>query len=78
MLILGAYEQYGPDLDLLSRRIQVQSEMPSFELERWPDETDHLARVQAVARAIRLNFSPDQGWYEQFKNDMKIEDPSWT
>ena len=71
-------EQYGPDLGLLSRRPQVQTGMPAFELEEWPAETDHLKRVQAIARAVRLNLHPDQKWYEQFKKDMKLHDHSWT
>ena len=68
--------EFGPDLDMLSRRTVVRSGMPAFEREDWPDEIEHLKRIQAVARAIRTNEHPEQGWYEQFKKDMKLHDPS--
>ena len=71
-------EQYGPDLDLLSRRTFVQSGMPACDLEEWPDDTDYLKKVRAGAQAIKRNFSSDQGWYQLFVPDMKIKDPDWT
>ena len=75
--------EFGPDLDILSRCTLVQSGVPAVEDEEWPDapdgeEIDHLKRVQEVARAIRTNVDPEQGWYEQFQKHMRLHDPEWT
>ena len=69
-------EDGGPDVDILTRKVTVQSGVPAEDTAVWADDSEYLANVRETTRAINQSFSANQGCFEKFSRGMKERDPN--
>ena len=71
-------EDGGPDVDILSRKVTVQSGVPDEEITEWTYDSEYLAEVLDTARAISQSLSMDGDLFKKLSRRMKEDDPNWT
>ena len=71
-------EDGGPDVDILIRKVTVQSGVPAEEIIDWTDESEYLTEVRDTARAVSESLDEEDSWFQNLTKRMKALDPEWT